>query len=54
MNLPNKITTFRMILVIFISTFLLLPSDWFILIPGINVSLNWTYFICDCFFIRHD
>lgn len=40
MNLPNKITTFRMILVIFISTFLLLPSDWFILIPGINVSLN--------------
>ncbi len=40
MNLPNKITTFRMILVIFISTFLLLPSDLFILIPGINVSLN--------------
>lgn len=49
MNLPNKITTFRMILVVFIATLLLLPSDWFIVIPFINVSLNffigWILFI---------
>lgn len=49
MNLPNKITTFRMICVIFIITLLLLPSDWFIVIPFINVSLNfliaWVLFI---------
>ena len=49
MNLPNKITTFRMICVIFIAVLLLLPADWFILIPFINVSLNflivWFLFI---------
>lgn len=49
MNLPNKITTFRMIIVVFIATLLLLPSEWFVTIPFINVSLNffigWILFI---------
>lgn len=49
MNLPNKITTFRMICVLFIATLLLLPSDWFYLIPGIEVSLN--FFIAWILFI---
>ena len=40
MNLPNKITTFRMVCVIFIAILLLLPSEWFMVIPFINVSLN--------------
>ena len=49
MNLPNKITTLRMILVVFVATFLLLPSEWFMTIPYIDVSLNfffaWILFI---------
>ena len=49
MNLPNKITTFRMVCVIFIAILLLLPSEWFMVIPFINVSLNfligWILFI---------
>ena len=49
MNLPNKITTLRMVLVIFIATLLLLPIEWFPVITGINVSLNfliaWILFI---------
>ncbi len=49
MNLPNKITTFRMICVLFIATLLLLPSNWFYLIPGIEVSLN--FFIAWILFI---
>lgn len=53
MNLPNKITTLRMILVIFISTLLLLPIEWFPVIEGINVSLNffiaWILFIVASF-----
>lgn len=49
MNLPNKITTLRMILVVFVATFLLLPSEWFITIPYIDVSLN--FFIAWILFI---
>lgn len=49
MNLPNKITTFRMILVVFVATFLLLPSEWFMTIPCIDVSLN--FFIAWILFI---
>ena len=49
MNLPNKITTFRMILVVFVTTFLLLPSEWFMTIPYIDVSLN--FFIAWILFI---
>lgn len=53
MNLPNKITTLRMVLVIFIATLLLLPIDWFPVINGINVSLNffiaWILFIIASF-----
>ncbi len=49
MNLPNKITTIRMVLVIFIATLLLLPIDWFPVINGINVSLN--FFIAWILFI---
>ena len=49
MNIPNKITTFRMGCVIFIAILLLLPSEWFMVIPFINVSLNfligWILFI---------
>ena len=49
MNLPNKITTFRMVCVIFIAVLLLVPSEWFMVIPFINVSLNfligWILFI---------
>ncbi len=49
MNLPNKITTLRMILVVFVAAFLLLPSEWFMTIPYIDVSLNffvaWILFI---------
>lgn len=48
MNLPNKITTFRMICVIFLVGLLLWPANW-IVIPYINVSLNfliaWIIFI---------
>ena len=49
MNLPNKITTLRMILVIFIATLLLLPIEWFDVIGGINVSVN--FFIAWILFI---
>jgi CDP-diacylglycerol--glycerol-3-phosphate 3-phosphatidyltransferase len=49
MNLPNKITTLRMILVVFVATFLLLPSEWFMIIPYIDVSLN--FFIAWILFI---
>lgn len=49
MNLPNKITTFRMILVVFVATFLLLPSELFMTIPCIDVSLN--FFIAWILFI---
>lgn len=49
MNLPNKITTLRMILVVFVATFLLLPSEWFMTIPYIGVSLN--FFIAWILFI---
>ena len=49
MNLPNKITTLRMILVVFVATFLLLPSEWFMTIPYIDVSLN--FFIAWILFI---
>ena len=49
MNLPNKITTLRMVLVIFIATLLLLPIEWFPVITGINVSLN--FFIAWILFI---
>lgn len=49
MNLPNKITTLRMILVVFVAIFLLLPSEWFMTIPYIDVSLN--FFIAWILFI---
>lgn len=49
MNLPNKITTLRMILVVFVATFLLLPSELFMTIPYIDVSLN--FFIAWILFI---
>ena len=49
MNLPNKITTLRMILVVFVAAFLLLPSEWFMTIPYIDVSLN--FFIAWILFI---
>ena len=49
MNLPNKITTLRMLLVVFVATFLLLPSEWFMTIPYIDVSLN--FFIAWILFI---
>lgn len=49
MNLPNKITTLRMILVVFIATFLLLPENLFVVIPYIEVSLN--FFIAWILFI---
>lgn len=49
MNLPNKITTLRMILVVFVATFLLLPSEWFMTIPYIDASLN--FFIAWILFI---
>ncbi len=48
MNLPNKITTFRMICVIFVIGLLLWPANWYI-IPYINVSLN--FFIAWIIFI---
>lgn len=48
MNLPNKITTFRMICVFFVVGLLLWPAD-FMIIPHINVTLNfliaWVIFI---------
>lgn len=40
MNLPNKITTFRMVCVLFIVGLLICPSEWFFTIPWIEVSLN--------------
>lgn len=40
MNLPNKITTFRMICVIFVVAFLLLPINWTV-IPYLNIGLNY-------------
>lgn len=40
MNLPNKITTFRMICVIFVVAFLLLPINWTV-IPYLNVGVNY-------------
>lgn len=40
MNLPNKITTFRMICVIFVVAFLLLPINWMV-IPYLNIGLNY-------------
>lgn len=49
MNLPNKITTFRMICVIFIAILLLIPTDGVFVVPFINVSLTsliaWILFI---------
>lgn len=48
MNLPNKITTFRMICVIFLVGLLLWPANWLV-IPYINVSLN--FFIAWIIFI---
>lgn len=49
MNLPNKITTLRMVLVIFIAILLLLPIEWFAVISGIDVSVN--FFIAWILFI---
>ncbi len=40
MNLPNKITTFRMICVIFVVAFLLLPINWMV-VPHLNIGLNY-------------
>lgn len=40
MNLPNKITTFRMICVIFVVAFLLLPINWTV-IPCLNIGVNY-------------
>ena len=40
MNLPNKITTFRMICVIFVVAFLLLPINWTV-IPYLNIGVNY-------------
>lgn len=40
MNLPNKITTFRMICVIFVVAFLLLPINWMV-IPYLNIGVNY-------------
>lgn len=40
MNLPNKITTFRMICVIFVVAFLLLPINWTV-VPYLNIGLNY-------------
>ena len=49
MNLPNKITTFRMICVIFIAVLLLIPTEGIIVIPFVDVSLTtfiaWILFI---------
>ena len=49
MNLPNKITTFRMICVIFIAVLLLIPTEGMIVIPFVDVSLTtfiaWILFI---------
>lgn len=40
MNLPNKITTFRMICVIFVVAFLLLPINWMV-VPYLNIGVNY-------------
>ena len=42
MNLPNKITTFRMVLVVILVAILLLPFDYGMV--G-NSSLSWKYLI---------
>lgn len=48
MNLPNKITTFRMICVIFVAGLLLWPANWYV-IPYVNISLN--FLIAEVLFI---
>ncbi len=48
MNLPNKITTFRMICVIFVVAFLLLPINWMVisyLNIGVNYLIAWIIFL---------
>ena len=48
MNLPNKITTFRMICVIFVVAFLLLPINWTVisyLNIGVNYLIAWIIFL---------
>ena len=40
MNLPNKITTFRMICVVFVVAFLLIPIEYPI-IPYLNIGVNY-------------
>ena len=50
MNLPNKITMFRFVCVIFIVALVLIPNEWIpITIPLINVSL--TIFIAFILFV---
>ena len=48
MNLPNKITTFRMVLVVILVAILLLPFDYGMV--G-NSSLSWKYLIAFIIFI---
>ena len=48
MNLPNKITTFRMVLVVILVAILLLPFDYGMV--G-NSTLSWKYLIAFIIFI---
>lgn len=49
MNLPNKITTFRMICVVFIAIFLLIPTDGILVVPFFELPITsiiaWILFI---------
>ena len=49
MNLPNKITTFRMICVVFIAIFLLMPTDGILVVPFFELPITsiiaWILFI---------
>ena len=49
MNLPNKITTFRMICVVFIAILLLIPTDGVLVVPFFELPLTsiiaWVLFI---------
>ena len=49
MNLPNKITTFRMICVVFIAILLLIPTDGILVVPFFELPITsiiaWVLFI---------
>ena len=49
MNLPNKITTFRMICVVFIAIFLLIPTDGILVVGFFELPITsiiaWILFI---------